>query len=65
MGRLIVAAVLAYFVSAMVIAKRYCLRRHGLSARSGDVGAFVAGMVGLCWPISLRAVAALREAEGR
>lgn len=92
MGWLIFAAMLAYFIMAVVIARRYFLRRHGLSARSGDVGAVVAGMVGLLWPISLllpgvrrptlcsdhghvlernrireeiRAVEALREAEGR
>jgi hypothetical protein len=44
-GRLVFAVVLAYLITAVVVAKRLLLRRHGLSGRGGsEVGAFVAGM---------------------
>ena len=53
MGWFVAIVVSAYLVMAVFWSKRYYLRRHGVVASRGDVGATSAGLIGLLWPITI------------
>ena len=53
MGWFVAVVVIAYLAMAVFWSKRYYLRRHGVVASRGDVGATSAGLIGLLWPITI------------
>jgi hypothetical protein len=60
MGWLTAAIVVGYLIGLRLVARRYFLRRHGVTIQGGDQGALFAAMVGLFWPVTLL-LAATRE----
>ena len=53
MNWFVIAIVVAYLVVAVVITKRYFLRRHSVIITQGDRGAAAAMFVGLAWPLTI------------
>jgi hypothetical protein len=53
MGWFIIITILIYIIMSSYTAKRYYLRRHGVTPQRGEPGTSTAGMIGLLWPITL------------
>jgi hypothetical protein len=53
MGWFAAVFVIIYFGITVFCAKRYYLRRHGVTARQGEPGTATAGLIGWLWPASL------------
>jgi hypothetical protein len=53
MGWFVLALVIVYLIGVRVVARRYFVRRHGVSLERGEPGGLRAAWVGGAWPITM------------